>query len=333
MLIDIENKSLSESISKSRSEVNVFNDLIKVENNKRVELERTHNQLYEELQKLQTEIRRRQKQKDEYLTKISEYQIAILEDTNTIKYHCSRIKELYNEELSESPVNIKNINIEKQKKDIEKMQQSIDNIGPINLAVNEEYAKETERYKFLIEQNTDLENSEKLIYETIGKLDDEANFKFLETFNSIQDNFKNTYSSFFDGGKGLLRLVDESDPLETEIEIIAQPPGKKPQALRMLSSGEKALTAIALLFAIYLVKPSPFCILDEVDAPLDDNNIGKFTQALKDFSNKTQFIVVTHNKLTMEKADYMYGITQEEEGISKIVSVKFQKGEIKKAIS
>ena len=189
---------------------------------------------------------------------------------------------------------------------------------------NEEYDKESERYKFLIEQYADLESSEKLINETIFKLDGEANLKFIETFNSIQDNFKKTYSSFFDGGKGLLRLVDENDPLETEIEIIAQPPGKKAQALRMLSAGEKALTAIALLFAIYLVKPSPFCILDEVDATLDDNNIGKFAQALKEFSNKTQFIVVTHNKRTMEKADYMYGITQEEEGISKIVSVKFQ---------
>ncbi|SVE31147.1 uncharacterized protein METZ01_LOCUS484001, partial [marine metagenome] len=125
-----------------------------------------------------------------------------------------------------------------------------------------------------------------------------------------------------DGGEGHIRLVGTDKPLEAEIEIIAQPPGKKTQKLGMLSTGEKALTAIALLFAIYQVKPSPFCILDEVDAPLDDNNISKVSNALKEFSKNTQFIVVTHNKLTMEKADYMYGITQQEKGISKIVSVK-----------
>ena len=142
-----------------------------------------------------------------------------------------------------------------------------------------------------------------------------------------------TYSSFFDGGKGHLRLIGEDDPLDAEIEIIAQPPGKKTQTLRMLSAGEKALTAIALLFAIYLVKPSPFCILDEVDAPLDDKNIVKFTKVLKEFSNKTQFIIVTHNKLTMVKADFMYGITQQEEGVSKIVSVKLQKEEIEEAVA
>ena len=161
----------------------------------------------------------------------------------------------------------------------------------------------------------------------IVSLDEEANTKFIKTFNLIQEHFKKTYSSFFNGGKGNLKLIGEDDPLEGEIKIIAQPPGKKNQALRMLSAGEKALTAIALLFAIYLVKPSPFCILDEVDAPLDDTNIRKFVGALNNYSNKTQFIVVTHNKLTMEKADYIYGITQEEEGVSKIVSVNIKNGE------
>ena len=176
-----------------------------------------------------------------------------------------------------------------------------------------------------------MEASEKTIKETIEKLDAEAQTKFMDTFTAIQENFTKTYSSFFDGGEGHLRLVGDDDPLEAEIEIIARPPGKRTQTLRMLSAGEKTLTAIALLFAIYLVKPSPFCILDEVDAPLDDTNIGKFAKVLKEFSNNTQFIVVTHNKLTMEKADYMYGVTQEEEGVSKIVSVKFKKEEMEAA--
>ena len=203
------------------------------------------------------------------------------------------------------------------------LQKALDRIGPVNWAVAEEYEKESERSAFLTEQYSDLVQSEKTINETIEKLDGEAQIKFLDTFTAIQKNFTMTYSSFFKGGEGHLRLVCEDDPLEAEIEIIARPPGKKTQTIRMLSAGEKALTAIALLFAIYLVKPSPFCILDEVDAPLDDTNIAKFTKVLKEFSKKTQFIVVTHNKLTMEKADYMYGVTQVEEGVSKIVSVKF----------
>ena len=199
--------------------------------------------------------------------------------------------------------------------------------------MNDEYEKETERYNFLDAQYRDLEDSEKIIEETISNLDAKAKTKFMDTFQDIQENFTKTYSTFFDGGEGYLRLVGEEDPLEAEIEIIAQPPGKKTQTLRMLSAGEKALTAIALLFAIYLVKPSPFCILDEVDAPLDDTNIGKFAKALQDFSDKTQFIVVTHNKLTMEKADFMYGITQQEEGVSKIVSVKLKEKGIEEAVA
>ena len=128
---------------------------------------------------------------------------------------------------------------------------------------------------------------------------------------------------FFEGGQATLELRGDPDPLEAEILILAQPPGKRNQSLRMLSAGEKSLTAIALLFSIYQYKPSPFCILDEVDAPLDDMNIQKFTRVLKQFSEETQFIIVTHNKLTMEAANYMYGVTMEKKGVSKLVSVKF----------
>ena len=127
---------------------------------------------------------------------------------------------------------------------------------------------------------------------------------------------------FFDGGESSLTLLDKENPLESNIQIIARPPGKKVKKLNALSAGEKALTAISILFAIYLKKPSPFCVLDEVDAPLDDNNIYKFTNVLKDFSKKTQFIIITHNKLTMNNSNLLYGVTQEQEGISKVVSVK-----------
>ncbi len=327
--IDKKEKGLQTSISEGKEKLVVLSNSLELSNKEKDELERHYNKSYEELQRLQSGIRERQKQKDEYLTAIREYEIAIAESTNEIKQHRSRIQELYNEEISGEAVNLDDLNLASRKAEIENIQRSLDRIGPVNLAVAEEYEKESERYTFLTEQYADLEESEKTIKETIEKLNAEAQKKFMDTFTAIQKNFTKTYSSFFDGGEGHLRLVGEDDPLEAEIKIIAQPPGKKTQTLHMLSAGEKALTAIALLFAIYLVKPSPFCILDEVDAPLDDTNIGKFAKVLKEFSNKTQFIVVTHNKLTMEKADYMYGITQEEEGVSKIVSVKFGNGQMK----
>ena len=146
--------------------------------------------------------------------------------------------------------------------------------------------------------------------------------KFQGTFDDIGKNFEKLFTMFFEGGRGSLRLEGDSDPLEANIGIHAQPPGKRNQSLRQLSAGEKALTAIALLFSIYQVKPSPYCILDEVDAPLDDVNIRKFTRVLNNFSNDTQFIVVTHNKLTMESANFLYGVTMEKKGVSQLVSVK-----------
>ena len=332
MRIDKENMDLTNSIYDGKKKLLELSNSLEIRNKEKDELEKAYSKSYEELQRLQSGIRERQKQKDEFLASILQYEIAVAEGSNEIQHHRSRIRELYNEELSDEPIYVDDFNLASHKTEIETIQRSLERIGPVNLAVAEEYEKESERYKFLTEQYADLEQSENTILETIKKLDGEAKSKFMETFNAIQKNFLRTYSSFFNGGEGHLRLVGEDDPLEAEIEIIAQPPGKKTQTLRMLSAGEKALTAIALLFAIYLVKPSPFCILDEVDAPLDDSNIGKFTKVLKEFSNKTQFIVVTHNKLTMVKADFMYGITQHEEGVSKIVSVKMKEGKIEETV-
>ena len=169
----------------------------------------------------------------------------------------------------------------------------------------------------LFEQNPETPELNK---ETIDSLDKEARKLFEATFKEIQLNFSKTYNMFYDGGKASLDLKGD-DVLDAEIIIKATPPGKSTQSLRMLSGGEKAITAISLLFAIYLVKPSPFCILDEVDAPLDDVNIKRFNEVIKTFSQNSQFIVVTHNKLTMEASDYLYGVTQQQKGISKIVSV------------
>ena len=206
---------------------------------------------------------------------------------------------------------------------IESIQRSIEKIGPINMAVQIEYEEEKDRLQMLIEQRDDLLASEDNLRETIQQIDKVARKKFQETFDQIKLNFSNLFELIFEGGSASLSLIGDPDPLESDIAIHAQPPGKKNQSLRMLSTGEKSLTAIALLFAIYQYKPSPYCILDEVDAPLDDVNIQKFKRVLNKFAEDTQFIVVTHNKLTMEAADYLYGVTMEQKGVSKLVSVKF----------
>ena len=174
------------------------------------------------------------------------------------------------------------------------------------------------------QQRTDLINSEKDLISTIKEINESAQKVFLETFEQIRSNFKTIFQSVFNPGDEADLLLEEGvDPLEAKIEIIAKPKGKRPTGIELLSGGEKTLTATALLFAIYLVKPSPFCIMDEVDAPLDDANIDRFTKLLKDFSGNTQFIIVTHNKRTMEAEENMYGVTIQEEGISKLVGVQF----------
>jgi chromosome segregation protein len=209
---------------------------------------------------------------------------------------------------------------------IENLRLRINNLGPVNPLAVAEYDKEKERLDFLNKQRDDLLKAETSLMETINKINKTARNQFLETFEAIKINFEKVFKSFFENGEGTIMLDENDDPLEADIDIQVRTKGKRLQTLTLLSGGEKTLTAISLLFSIYLVKPSPFCILDEVDAPLDDVNIGRFTQALKSFTDNTQFIVVTHNKRTMEAASTMYGVTMEEEGVSKLVSVKFAEG-------
>ena len=186
----------------------------------------------------------------------------------------------------------------------------------------EEYEKEHERLEFLKSQLADLSQAEESLQATMDEINQTAQQRFNDTFEQIRGHFKDLFATLFSGrGEAEIHL-GEGDPLECSIEITAKPPGKRPQSIELLSAGEKTLTAIALLFAIYLVKPSPFCILDEVDAPLDDANIDRYLQLIKSFSEKTQFLMITHNKKTMEAADTLYGVTQEEEGVSKVVSVR-----------
>lgn len=213
----------------------------------------------------------------------------------------------------------------------EKLRQTkerLKSVGAVNLLALEEYQSSKQRLDFLQNQVKDLTEAKETLASTIIKINNTARSLFSETFEKTRDNFQKVFEELFDGGETDLRLEESSDPLESPILISARPYGKRLLSISQLSGGEKALTAIALLFAIYLIKPSPFCILDEVDAPLDDANISRFLRLIKHFSSNTQFIVITHNKLTMEAADVLYGVTMEQPGVSKIVSVRFDKHEL-----
>ncbi len=201
------------------------------------------------------------------------------------------------------------------------LRQSIETLGPVNLLAIEEYQELNTRHQFLTGQETDLTTSIESLRQTINKIDETTMGLFVQTFHLLNEKFETVFSSFFGGGTARLILLDEANPLESGVDIIAQPPGKRSRNPQLLSGGEKALTAISLLFGIFLVHPSPFCILDEIDAPLDEENTRRFAQTLQKMSAATQFIIVTHNKHTMQIADVLYGVTMEQVGLSKIVSV------------
>ncbi len=202
------------------------------------------------------------------------------------------------------------------------LQRFLDEMGEVNLMAIEECAGMEERYNFLTGQKEDLEESLRSLQQAIQRINRTTRQRFLETYNLINAKFQEVFPRLFCGGRAELRLTDEEDLLETGIDIIVQPPGKKLQNVTLLSGGEKALTAVALIFSIFLIKPTPFCLLDEVDAPLDDANIGRFNDMVREMSSISQFIIITHNKTTMQVADSLYGITMEEPGASRVVSVR-----------
>ncbi len=216
------------------------------------------------------------------------------------------------------------LNLEESRLRLDELRQKIDQLGPINVDALQEYNELRERYDLLSAQQNDINESINNLKATIAKLDGETKELFSDAFKAIQEKFTEVFSLLFEGGRAELVLLDESNMLESGIEIIAQPRGKKFQAISLLSGGERALTAIALLFAAFLVKPSPFCMLDEVDAPLDEANVTRFTRLLREMSSRSQFITITHNKRTMEMADALYGITMEEPGCSRVVSVQLR---------
>ncbi|MDB6054098.1 MAG: chromosome segregation protein [Verrucomicrobiales bacterium] len=207
------------------------------------------------------------------------------------------------------------------------LQKRLDEIGPVNLVAIEEYEETEQRYQFLTTQNDDLIKAKEQLMEVINKINSQTKEMFTEAFTKIRDNFRAMFTEIFGGGKADLILTDTEDVLESGIDIVARPPGKQLQSITLLSGGEQTMTAVALLFSIYQVKPSPFCVLDELDAPLDESNINRFIRVLQRFLVHSQFIIITHNKRTIGIADVLYGVTMQEHGVSRIVGVKFHKSD------
>ncbi len=285
----------------------------------RIESEyRTRKEAVDEIDKSLKGVRQR---RDELSEQLHKTELRLSELSMNRSNLIEHIRESYEFEL-ESHTPPEELDEEATSKRINELKQRLRSMGPVNMLALKDYEVEKERLDFLLSQRDDLLNAEANLKETIKVINRTAHERFNSVFSKIRENFIQVFKSFFENVLADLRL-DSDDPLEAEVIIEASPKGRRLGSLALLSGGEKTLTAISLLFAIYLVKPSPFCILDEVDAPLDDANIGRFTGAIKKFSDNTQFIVVTHNKLTMSAAHQLYGITMEEPGVSKIVSVKF----------
>ena len=305
---------MDESIKKIQDQINSNNlELEKKENDV--------NKAFIKMESIRAKLDSDKFSKDDLFYEIKEAEMKIAES----KIKKTQIEQNIIEKFGNDVVlrDVKDYNISDMVFRVEKIKRSIDSIGPINWAVKDEHEEKTARLNNLLEQKADLIDAENNLKEAIKKIDMVAQEQFFDTYNRVKENFEKMFTVFFNGGKGSIKLSDPNDPLNSDINIFAQPPGKRNNTLKMLSAGEKSLTAIALLFSIYQYKPSPFCILDEIDAPLDDINIKKFTDVIKDYSKTTQFIMVTHNKLTMESADCIYGVTAEKQGISKLMSIDF----------
>lgn len=273
-----------------------------------------------DLEALAREIR---KLHDETRDQLQLTQLARTETQTRLETLSERLWEDFEVVLTELDDPPEDFDVESAKEEIPRLKNQIRNLGAVNELALESYQEEKERLDFLTTQRDDLEQAEMSLRDTIKEINTTARERFEETFEEVRKAFQQLFVTLFGENAAADISLEGNDPLEDDILIVARPKGKKPSAITQLSGGEKTLTAIALLFAIYLVKPSPFCILDEVDAPLDDSNIERFMKLIRTFSESTQFILVTHNKLTMEAADRMYGVTMQEQGVSRLVGVRF----------
>jgi chromosome segregation protein len=254
----------------------------------------------------------------------------ITEDTNELKLNLTSLRERLNVEFNINVNDIINeeldttISREEVEEGTQKIRKRIETFGEINPMAVEAYNEMKERYDFILAQRKDLDDAKASLLTTIQEIDDTARSQFMDAFTKVRESFILVFRTLFsEEDQCDLFLANPEDPLESKIEIIAKPKGKRPTVIDQLSGGEKTLTATALLFSLYLLKPAPFCIFDEVDAPLDDVNIAKFNKIIQEFSKDSQFIIVTHNKLTMSSVEAIYGVTMPELGVSRVVPVNF----------
>ncbi|MCB0536995.1 MAG: hypothetical protein KDE33_05645 [Bacteroidetes bacterium] len=279
------------------------------------------------INELETELKKivyNKQQAEQILQNLREKFTDLKLELNSIKERLSiefnvNVNDIINEEITSE------LNEQELEEKVVKIKNRIDTYGEINPMAVEAYDEMKQRYDFITTQITDLNNAKESLLETIDEIEEKAQGKFMEAFTEVRANFQNVFRTLFtEDDKCDLILLDEDNPLESKIDIIAKPKGKRPQIIDQLSGGEKTLTATALLFSLYLLKPAPFCIFDEVDAPLDDTNIDKFNKIIQEFSKESQFIIVTHNKQTMSHVDVIYGVTMQEPGVSKVVPVDFR---------
>jgi chromosome segregation protein len=261
-------------------------------------------------------------ERDEIREGISDLRVEKASLRQDAEHLAEQYREHFEEKLPDDPPPVPD-NLEEMEVDLERLRERLERTGPVNLLAAEEFEEQQKRHEFLTEQRADVARSLESLRTTIREINETSSTRFLDAFLEINESFSRTFVELFRGGQAEMRLLDEEDVLESGIEIVARPPGKRLQNIMLLSGGEKALTAIALLFALFRTKPSPFCILDEVDAPLDDVNTLRFVEMLKQMSTETQFIVITHNKLTMEAMSRLYGVTMQERGVSSLVTVDF----------
>ncbi len=287
-----------------------------------VELQKRHLELKEQVQTGDDAARQKRFEVTELSERLHQLELDRLQARADLDRTFERLRTEYelDPETWQPTVLPEGITAEEAPKRLEDARVKLRGIGPVNLLALEEYGRKKDRFTFLTQQREDLLKAKAQLLEAIEKINVTASELFTETFAKVQANFRDIFQTVFEGGDCELRLLGE-DPMEAEIEIVAKPRGKHLQSISLMSSGERALTAISLLFAIYLVKPSPFCLLDEVDAPLDDANVDRFLRLIRRFADRTQFLVITHNKKTMEAAGCIYGVTMQELGVSKIVSV------------
>jgi chromosome segregation protein len=291
------------------------------------EADQAYYNLRNELNEKETELRHKQKAKE-----LSDHLLNEIKDKlNELKLQVAGMKERLSVEFKVDLDTIldeernTNMALEDLQEKCDRMKKRLENMGEINPTAIEAFTEMKKRFDFIGEQKNDLVNAKESLMQTIQEVETTANQKFLETFNQVRENFQNVFKALFtDDDTADMVLENPENLADTGIDIIAKPKGKRPTSITQLSGGEKTLTATALLFAIYLIKPAPFCILDEVDAPLDDANVGKFTQMIRKFSKDSQFIIVTHNKMTMASVDVIYGVTMQEPGVSKLVPVDFR---------